>query len=104
MSDRSLQRLLDDLTERFLTGTSSNTTRFNGFPVELSLSLMERTFESAFAAGASLLIKLGQLLLVEHPFPDDFVDRLFGDDALGKMRLLSKRTIKEFFREIYSLI
>ena len=100
----SLQNLLDDLTERFLTGPHSNTTRINGSPVELSLGLMmEHTLESAFLAGVTLLIELGQLLLVEDPFPDDFVNRLFGDNALGKMRL-SKRTIKEFFREICHLI
>ena len=58
---------------------------------------MEHTLESAFLKGATLLIELGQLFLVEEPFPDDFVNRLFGDDALGKMRL-SKRTINEFFQ------
>ena len=95
MIDTSLQNLLDHLIEIFLTVPHSNITRFNGSPVELSLSLMERTLESAFLTRATLLIELGQHLLVEEPFPDDFVNSFLGDDTLlGKMRL-SKRTTNE---------
>ena len=85
-----LDQLLDHLTTSYY---SEHVTASSGSPGPMDAT---REIEECYERAADQLVTLGQILLRDGGLPDDFVERLFGDQTLSGVRVANS-TMRELF-------